>query len=113
MNHDGYLFGEFLLKDTASRVFAMFGNECVNSFFVETCENFDITFGILVADVQPELIKFIWCRVVAVEPDVSAFCFTEFTSVCLCDERTGKGVYFTAVCAADKLCTRCYVPPLV
>ena len=42
------------------RSFLMFGNQCFNFFFLDGGEDFNITFGIGVAYVQPELIELVW-----------------------------------------------------
>ena len=56
-------------------------NQRVYRLFFQTCEDTDITFGIIIAHVQPELVEAIWTRVLAVQPYVAALGLTELTAV--------------------------------
>ena len=59
----------------------LFFDKGVYFLFAESCEYFDITFGIGIAYIQPELVKFVWRCIAWVEPHVSGFCFSEFPSI--------------------------------
>ena len=60
MNHHSHFLSQTFLEKTQMRSFLMFGNQCFNFFFLDGGEDFNITFGIGVAYVQPELIELVW-----------------------------------------------------
>jgi hypothetical protein len=59
------------------------------------------------------LVEYIWRCFIAIQPDVSAFGFTKLTTICFFQQRTGKGKSLTLGFAANKLCTRNDITPLV
>ena len=69
----------------------MFGNEFVNGLFFQRGEYLDVSFCIIITDIEPELIKLIWCRPLRVKPDIAAFRLAELLAVALRDERAGQG----------------------
>ena len=113
--HRGDLSGETLLQHTAAWILTMLGDERVDGFLVKISEDLDIALGILVADVEPELIESVRSGAVAVEPDVAALGLAELLAVGFGDERAGEAKGFSVVAerAADELCTGGHVAPLV
>jgi hypothetical protein len=113
--HRGDLSGETLLQHAATGILAVLGDECVDGLLVEVGEDLDIALGILVTDVEPELIESVWSGAVAVEPDVAALGLSELLAVGFGDERAGEAESLGIVAegAADELCTGGHVAPLV
>ena len=91
----------------------MLGTQSLYFFFGERCEDFDVAFGILVAYVQPELIKFVRGGVTSIQPYVARFGFPEFRSVGFGHERAGEGEYFPTVRAAYKFRSGSDITPLI
>ena len=81
----------------------MFVYKSVDSGLVERSKYLYILLCVVVADVEPELVEYVWSGAVTVEPDVSAFGFTELFAVCLCYKWTSQTVSlgFLSECAAD------------
>ena len=59
VNHHSHFLSQTFLEKTQMGTFLMFGNQCFNFFFLDGSEDFNITFGIRVAYVQPELIELV------------------------------------------------------
>ena len=91
----------------------MFGNQCFNFFFLDGGEDFNITFGIGVAYVQPELIELVWWSIARVQPDISGFCFTKLTTISLCNQRASQCEHLSPIGTADQFGTGSDVSPLV
>ena len=102
MYHDSHLFRKSFLKDAASRVCAVFGDDTVDFVFLKRSKDFDVSLSILVRDIKPELVELIWRCTVSVEPDVSALRLSELPSVRLCDEWACECIALVAVGAAYK-----------
>ena len=115
MNHDGGLLCQALLEYTAARVLFVLLNESLDDIFLQRGEDLDIALGILVGDVQPELIEAVGCSALRVEPDVAALRFAKLLAVALRDEGTSKGesLYFVASGATNQLGASGHVAPLV
>ena len=115
MNENSCLLGQALLQYSSSGILLVLLHQCVDSLLVKTCEYLDISLGVIVADVEPELVELVWCGTLGIEPDVTAFGFTEFLSVGLGDERAGESVclHVVAECASDEFSTCGHIAPLV
>ena len=64
-------------------------DEAVDGLFVERGENLDVALCVVVADVEPELIEFIWCGAVGIEPHVATLGLAKLFAVALGDEGAG------------------------
>ena len=91
----------------------MFGNQCFNFFFFDRSEDFDITLGIGVAYIQPELIELVRWSIARVQPDISGFCFTKLTAVSFCNQRASQCEHLSPIGTADQFGTGSNVSPLV
>ena len=93
----------------------MFGGQRLDGLAVQQREDADVTLGVLVADVEPELVELVGRGVARVEPYVAALGLAELRAVGLGDERAGDGerLGFAAQLAADQLRTGGDVAPLV
>ena len=93
----------------------MFFDEVVDDILLQRGEDFDILLGIIITDIQPELIEGIWCCSVAIEPDITTFCLTKLLTISLCNQWTSKAVClcFIAKCTTNKFGTSSHVTPLV
>ena len=110
-----HLLSEPVLEDTASRVLLVLLCEILDGLLVEIGEDLDVPLSILVAHVEPELIKSIGCGTVRIEPYVSALCLAKLLTVGLGDKRAGEAERLCIIAegAADELCTCRHVTPLV
>ena len=85
----------------------------ITAFGTGIGEDFDITCGIFIGGIQPELIKFIRRSTFRIQPNISRFGFPEFRSVGFGHERAGEGEYFPAVRAAYKFRSGSDITPLI
>ena len=69
----------------------MFGGQRLDGLAVQQREDADVTLGVLVADVEPELVELVGRGVARVEPYVAALGLAELRAVGLGDERAGDG----------------------
>ena len=53
------LLGQKLLERPASRILTMLLDGCVDCLLVQKGEDLDVPFGVLVADVEPELVELV------------------------------------------------------
>ena len=116
MNHHGDFFGQTALQHAAAGILTVLFDEGIDSLFVQRGEYLDVALGIVVADVEPELIELVGSGALRVEPDVSALGLAEFLAVGLGDKRTGEcegGLGVVAQCAANQFRTGGHVAPLV
>ena len=115
MYHRCDLFCESFLERSAARVLQMVGHKCLNGLLIKVGKDLDIALGIVVTDVEPELIEGIWRGTIAVEPHVSTLCFAEFPPICLRNQRTGEteSLGFIAQSAANQFGSRGHIAPLV
>ena len=111
--HDGDFLSQSFLQDALSRVFVVTGDETVYFFLVERGEDTDITFGILVGHVKPELVEGVRTGITPVEPNVAFLRLAEFRAVGHCHKRASQGEHFAAIGAAYQFGTRSDVAPLV
>ena len=91
----------------------LFSHKPVNLLLRKRSENLDISLGIGIRNIQPELVEFVWRSVTTVEPDIPRLCLAELTSVGLRNQRASEGKNLATVRAADQFGTRSDVPPLV
>ena len=113
MNHNGHFLGQTLLQHTQVGSLFVLSNQSVDFVLVERCEDLDIAFGILIADIQPELVELIRRSIPRIEPDVSRLRLAELAAIGLRDERTGQGEHFPSVRTANQFSTGRNVSPLV
>ena len=111
--HDGDLASQSLLQRTLTGVLRLLGLEGGNLVLGQVGEDFDILSGILVADVEPELVELVWRGALGVKPHIAALGLAKLGAVGLGDERAGDGEGLTAIDAANQLGTRGDVAPLV
>ncbi len=79
--HTCKLLGQTLLQRSQVRRRIVLGYESIYRLAVEQREYLDITLGVLVADVEPELVELIGRGVARVEPDVAALGLAELGAV--------------------------------
>ena len=93
----------------------MFFNESIDNILFQRGEYLDILFGIVIADIQPELIELIRCGALGVEPDVSRLGLTKLLTIALSNQRTcqSKGLILVTQRTTDELSTRGDITPLV
>ena len=114
MYHDRNLLGQPLLELALTWILLVLFYGSLDFFFREKGENLDISLGILVRDIEPELLELVWRCPFRVGPDVAVLGLAELSAVSLPDERTGQCVCVSlAEHPADKLRTRGDVAPLV
>ena len=114
MNCRGDLLRKELLEGPAARISAMLGDSGVNGLLIQHSEYLDVPLGVLVADIEPELVELVGGGLLRVEPDVTLLCLSELCAVGLLHERAGEGesVGF-AKDPADQLGTGGDIAPLV
>ena len=114
MNHSGNLLGQTLLQGALTRVLTLLLDEGVNLLLGQHGEYLDVFFGVLVGDIEPELIELVGRRALGVEPYVAVLGLAELLAVGLGNERAGQreGVIGTLE-TADKLRAGGDVAPLV
>ena len=90
-------------------------NESIDDILLQRSKDLDILLGIVVADIQPELVELIWCGALGVEPDVSRLGLTELLTVTLSNQWAGQceSLILVAKGTTDELRTRGNVTPLV
>lgn len=93
--------------------FTVGGDQGFDRIAIEHRKDADVAFGIFVAGVEPELIELVWRGVSGIEPDVSAFGFSEFRAVGLLDQRTCQTKGLSSRFASDQFGTCRDVAPLV
>ena len=115
MNHRGNLLRQPLLQRPQMGRGIMLGDKRFDGFAVQEGENPDIALGVLVADVEPELIELVRRRIARVEPHVAALGLAELGAVGLGNQGAGDGerLGFGTQLAADELGARGDVAPLV
>ena len=91
MYQHGDLLSQTLLQHAHARVFLVLFNQGVDGLFIQRGEDLDVFLGILVADVEPELVELVWRGALRVEPDVATLGLAELLAVSLGDERTSQG----------------------
>ena len=93
----------------------MLFDEGINHILFQRGKYLDILLGIVVADIQPELIELIRCGALGVEPDVSRLGLTKLLTIALGNQRTrqGKGLVLVTQRTTDELSTRSDITPLV
>ena len=91
----------------------MFGDQVVDGLFIEQREDFDVTLGVLVGGVEPELVELVGRCVARVEPYVAALGLAELGAVGFGNQRAGEGESLAAGLAADQLRAGGDVAPLV
>jgi len=111
--HDGDLACEHFLELARVGGFAMLGDELVYFIAREHGEYLYVPLGVLVGDVEPELVELVGRGQPGVEPDVPFLGFAELGAVGLGDERAGEGVSLAAGLAAYEFGPRGDVAPLV
>jgi len=75
-----------VLQRTLMRCSIMFSFYSFNNFLAEQSKYPDISFSIFISGIQPKLIELIRRCFSWIEPDIAAFGFAEFGSICLFDE---------------------------
>ena len=113
MNHHGDLLGKPFLKKSFMRSFVMLRNDIFNLLLTQNGKDFNIFSRIFIRNIKPELVKLVRGSFFRIEPYISRFCFTKFSSIRFCYQRAGKGIGFTSCFSADKLCTSYNIPPLI
>ena len=113
MAHDGDFAGQHLLQFAGAGILAVAGNQLLDGLTVQQGENLDVTLGIVIGHIEPELVEFVGGGALCVQPDVAFFRFAEFGAVGLANQGAGEGEGFAAVHAADELGTGGDVAPLV
>ena len=93
----------------------MFLNEGIDDVFLQRSKDLDIFLGIVVANIQPELIELVWCGAFGVEPDIARLSLTKLLTIALGNQRTGqgKGLVLVTQRTTDELSTRSDITPLV
>src|ERR1035437_431859 len=91
----------------------MFGYQFVIFIFLYCSKDLNVFFSIRIADIEPKLIKLIRGSIPAVEPYIATFSFTEFTSICFCNQVDSKRKSFIICFAADQFGPCSYIPPLI
>ena len=115
MDEGCHFLGEAALKDAASGILLVLLREALDRLLVEVGEDLDVALGVLIADVEPELIESVGRGAVRVEPNVAALRLAELLAVSLGDEGAceAEGLGVVAEGAADELRARRHVAPLV
>ena len=81
MYHGGDFLGQAALKYSAAGILTVLGDEGFDFLAGEGSEDFDVFLGIVVGDIEPELVELVGRCVAAVEPYVAAFSLAEFAAV--------------------------------
>ena len=114
MDHCGKLLGEKLLERPAARILTVLLDGVVDGLLVKKGEYLDVSFRVLVAYVQPELVELVRGGLLRIEPDVALLRLSELCSVGLADEWAGEGERVgLAEHPADELSAGGDVAPLV
>ena len=115
MYHHCHLLSQTLLQHATARILLVFFDESVNHILFQRGEYLDILLGIVVADIEPELIELIRCGALGVEPDVSRLGLTKLLTIALGNQRTcqGKGLILVTQRTTNELSTRGDITPLV
>ena len=113
MYADGKVFRQGLLQHAEVRCGLVFLLHRLNLLFAEEGEDADIFLAVLVAAVEPELVKVVRGGLGGIEPDVALLGLTELAAVGLGDERTGEGEGLAVGLAANQLGAGGDVAPLV
>ena len=98
MHQHGDFLSKTLLQHAHAGVFLVFLNKGVYGLFIQRGEDLDVFLGVLVADIEPELVELVRRGALRVEPDVAALCLAELLAICLSNEGAsqGKGFVFKA-----------------
>ena len=93
----------------------MFFHQSINHILLQRSEDLDVTFCIIIAHVQPELIELIRSGTLRIEPDITTLGLTELLTVALGNQRTGEreGFHLITQCTTDKLSTGGHITPLI
>ena len=91
----------------------MLGDERFDLLAGEGGEDLDITFGVIVGDVHPELEELIRGCIFLREPNVAGLGLTELTAVSFGNQRTCQGVRLVAGDLLDELGTGGDIAPLI
>ena len=115
VNHHRDFLSQALLKHTTTRILLMLSNQSIDGLFLQRGENLDVFLGILIADIEPELVELVWRGALRIEPNVATFGLAEFLAIGLGDQGAsqGKGLVFETQRPANQLRTRGDVAPLV
>ena len=113
MHHYGHLLGKELLKLAPFRALPVGCYGAFDGLAVEHREYLDVALGILVADVQPELVELIRGGALRVKPYIALFGLSELSAVGLFDQRAGQGVSLSLAGAAYEFGSGGDVAPLV
>ncbi len=113
MNHHSHFLRQTLLQDSQVRGCVVFGDQVVDGLLIEQREDLDVALGVLVADVQPELVELVRRSITRVEPYVAALGLAELATVGFGNQRAGQCESLAAGLTADQLRTGGDVAPLV
>ena len=93
----------------------MFGYKPINLLLIKVSKDLDITLGIAIADVQPELIEGIRCGALTVKPNISAFRFAKLLAICLCNQWASEteSLCIVAKSTVDKFRSCSHIAPLI
>ncbi len=114
VDHHGDLLSQTSLQESLMRSLVVLHLQRLDLLLGQVGEDPDVLLGILVGDVEPELVELIRRRVATVEPDVAALRLAKLTPVRLSDQRAGdcEGITDTED-ATDQLHTGGDIAPLV
>ena len=111
--HDGHFAGEDLLEPALSGILPVTADEGFNSLPVQHREYLYVALGVVVGDIEPELVELVGGGAGGVQPDVALFGLSELRAVGLPDEGAGEGESLSAVHPADEFRAGGDVAPLV
>ena len=114
MDHHGDLLSETPLEKALVGSLVVLRLQCLDLLLTQVGEDPDVLLGILVGDVEPELVELIRRGIAAIKPDVSALRLAELSSVRLRDQRAGDSEGIAdAEDTADKLHPGGDIAPLI
>ena len=88
--HHRDFFGKTLLQYSTARILLMFFDQGIDSLFLQRGEDLDVLLGILVTDVEPELVELVRRGAFRVEPDVAALRLAGLRAVSLGEQAASQ-----------------------
>ena len=113
MDQASNFFCQGFLQFPEVRSFPMFSDQSIDPSGRQDGEDFDITCGIFIGGIQPELIKFIRGSTFRIQPNISRFGFPEFFSIALGHQRPGQAIGVEPFFTTDQFASGSNISPLV
>src|SRR5688500_4038173 len=95
MHKTGNFFSVSFLKESLGWVLLVFFFNFKNSVLWQEAKNSYPFCRVLIACIQPELIKLEWSCFCSIKPHITCFSFSEFSSIGFCNQGTCESKSFT------------------